>query len=71
MTKRRGKSGKFGPQKKTRNMAKIQCYGCQEYGNYKKYCPKPKKDNKKEVEKKPISPKKWRKLKIGSSSKRK
>jgi len=28
-------------------MAKIQCYGCQEYGNYKIDCIKPKKDNKK------------------------
>ena len=28
MTKRKGKFGKFGPQKKKKNMAKIQCYGC-------------------------------------------
>ena len=25
-------------------MAKSQCYGCQEYGNYKRDCPKIKKD---------------------------
>ena len=28
-------------------MAKIQCYGCQEYGNYRKACPKLKKGNNK------------------------
>jgi len=26
---------KFGPQKKKKNMAKVQFYGCQEYGHYK------------------------------------
>ena len=26
-------------------MAKVQCYGCQEYGHYKRDCPKLKKDN--------------------------
>ena len=26
-------------------MSKIQCYGCQEYGHYKRNCPKLKKDN--------------------------
>ena len=34
MAKRKGKFGKFGPQKK-KNMSKIQCYGCQEYGCWK------------------------------------
>ena len=47
MTKRKGKFGKFGPQKKKKNMAKIQCYGCQEYGHYMRDYPKLKKDNKK------------------------
>jgi len=47
MTRRRVKYGKFDPQKKKMNMAKIQCYGCQEYGHYKRDCPKLKKDNKK------------------------
>ena len=28
-------------------MTKVQCYRCQEYGHYKRYCPKLKKDNKK------------------------
>ena len=28
-------------------MSKIQCYGCQEYGYYKRNCPKLKKDNNK------------------------
>ena len=40
MTKRKGK---FGPQKK-KNMAKIQCYGCQEYGHYRRDFAKLKKD---------------------------
>jgi len=44
MTKRKGK---FGPQKKKRNMAKVQCYGYQEYWHYKRNCPKLKKDNNK------------------------
>ena len=47
MTRRRVKYGKFDPQKKKMNMAKIQCYGFQEYGHYKRDCPKLKKDNKK------------------------
>ena len=46
MAKRKGKFGKFGPQKRKKNMAKVQCYGCQEYGHYKRDCPKVKKDNK-------------------------
>lgn len=45
MAKRRGKSGKFGPQRKgKRDMSKIQCFGCQEYGHYKRDCPKFKED---------------------------
>ena len=52
MTKWKGKFGKFGPQKKKKNMAKIQCYGCQEYGHYKRDCFKLKKDITKEEEKK-------------------
>lgn len=28
-------------------MSKVQCYGCQEYGHYKRYCSKLKKDNNK------------------------
>lgn len=47
MTKRKGKFGKFGPQKEKKNMAKVRCYGCQEYGHYKRDCPKLKKDNNK------------------------
>ena len=46
MAKRKGKFGKFGPQKKKIDMSKIQCYGCREYGHYKRNCPKLKKDNK-------------------------
>jgi len=47
MTKRKGQIRKFGPRKKKKNMAKIQCYGCQEYGNYRIDCPELKKDNNK------------------------
>ncbi len=43
MAKRKGKFGK----NKMVDMENIECYGCQEYGNYKKNCPKLKKDNKK------------------------
>lgn len=51
MARRKGKFGKFGPQKKKKiDMSKIQCYGCQEYGNFKIDCPKLKKDNKKRKE---------------------
>jgi len=46
MAKRKGKFGKFGPQRKgKRDMSKIQCFGCQEYGHYKRDCHKFKKDN--------------------------
>lgn len=46
MAKRKGKFGKFGPRRTSnRDMSKIQCFGCQEYGHYKSDCPKPKKDN--------------------------
>ena len=47
MTERKKKFGKFGPQKRKKNMAKVQCYGCQEYGHYKRDCPKLNKDNNK------------------------
>lgn len=47
MAKRKGKFGKFGPQKQKKNMAKVQCYGCQEYGHYKRDYPKLKKDHNK------------------------
>ena len=46
MTRRKGKFGKSDSWKKKRNMSKIQCYGCQEYEQYKRDCPKVKKDNK-------------------------
>ena len=46
MTKRKGKFGKFGPRRTNKkDMSKIQCYGCQEYGHYKRNCHKLK-DNK-------------------------
>ena len=48
MAKRKGKFGKFGPQRKgKRYMSKVQCFGCQEYGNYKRYCAKFKKEKNK------------------------
>ena len=37
MAKRKRKFDKFGPQiTNNKDMPKIQCYGCQEYGHYKK-----------------------------------
>lgn len=47
MTKRKGNFGTFGPQKKKKNVAKVQCYGYQEYGHYKRDCAKFKKENNK------------------------
>lgn len=54
-TRKKGKFVKFGPRKKFQkkiNMSKIQCYECNEYGHFKRNCPKLKKDNKKRKEKK-------------------
>lgn len=48
MAKRKGKFKKSGPQKKKKDMLKIQCYGCQEYGHYKRDCPKFKDNKRKE-----------------------
>ena len=46
MAKKKGKFDKFGSQRtKNKDMPKIQCFGCQEYGNYKRNFPKLKKDN--------------------------
>lgn len=51
MTKWKGKFGRFGPQNKNKNdMSKVQCYGCHEYGHYKRNCAKFKKDNNKRRE---------------------
>lgn len=48
MARKKGKLGKFDPWKKKKfDMSKIQCYECNEYGNFKRNCPKLKKDNKK------------------------
>ena len=44
------RKGKFGPHKNKIDMSKIQCYGCQEYGHFKRDCLKLKKDNKKRKE---------------------
>jgi len=35
MARKKGKFGKFCPQKKRRNMDKVRCYGFQELGHYK------------------------------------
>lgn len=43
MAKRKGNFGKYGSHKKKKNMSKVQCYGFQEYGHYKRDCPKFKK----------------------------
>lgn len=50
ITKGKGKFGKIGPQKKRKNMAKVQCFGYQEYGHYRRDCPKIKKNNKNKEE---------------------
>ena len=34
---RKGKFGKFGPQKRKKSIAEIQCYGCKMYEHYRKY----------------------------------
>ena len=48
MAKRNGKFGKFGPRRtNNKDMSKIHCFGCQEYGHYKRNCPKLKQDNSK------------------------
>eukprot|EP00253_Pinus_taeda_P031081 PITA_31081 len=47
MTKRRGNSEKFDARKKKKNLVKVQFYGCQEYGHYKRDCPNLKKENNK------------------------
>ena len=47
MAKRKGKFWKFGRQKRKNNMSKIQCYGYQEYGHYKRDYPKINKDTNK------------------------
>jgi len=50
MAKRREKFGKFGPRRTiNKDMSKIQCYGCQEYGHYKRNCHKLKKDKNKNI----------------------
>lgn len=46
MAKRKRKFGKFGPRRTiNRYMSKVKCFGCQEYGHYKRDCPGLKKDN--------------------------
>ena len=51
MARKKGKFGKFDPRKKKEiGMPKIQCYECNEYGHFKRNCPKLKKDNKKRME---------------------
>ena len=46
MAKRKGKFGNFGPRRtNNKDMSKIQCFGCQEYGHYKRNCPKLKNNN--------------------------
>jgi len=71
MTKRKGKFGKFGPPKKKKNMAKIQCYGCQELGTIEEIVLSSIRTIRKEEEKKTTSLRKWRKLKGRSRRRRK
>ena len=44
MAKIKGKFGKFGPHNWRKNLEKVQCYGCQEYGHYKRDFPNLNKD---------------------------
>jgi len=57
MTRKKGNLGKFEPRKKFHkkiDISKIQCYECNEYGHFKRNCPKLKKGNKKMKELKPM-----------------
>lgn len=47
--------------RKKLNMSKIQSYECNEYGYFKRHCPKLKKDNKKRKEKIAMKPISWKK----------
>lgn len=48
MAKRKGKFKKFGPRRTiNRDMSKVQFFGCQEYGHYKRDFSKSKKENNK------------------------
>ena len=48
MAKRKGKIGNFGPRRtNNKDISKIQFYGFQEYGHYKRNCPELNKDNNK------------------------
>ena len=44
MARRKGKFGKFGPQRKRKNLDKVRCYGCQGLGHCRRDCPKHSKD---------------------------
>ena len=50
ISRKKGRFGKFGPHNKRRNMDKVQCFGFNELGHYKRDCPKSEKDKRKKEE---------------------
>ena len=47
MSGKKGRFGKFGPQNKKKSVDKARCFGCNDFGHYKRDCPKFRKDKKK------------------------
>ena len=50
MSGKKGRFIKFGPQNKKRNVNKARCFGCNNFGHYKRDCPRLRKDKRKKEE---------------------